>query len=83
MAQCQKCGYEWEPRIKNPKECPDCKSRNWADGEPSPGAMGEIDLSTIPNTRFGFEKKEIVDDEHDPEICQEFNCRKCREIRKG
>lgn len=24
---CPKCGYEWEPRVKNPKECPECKKR--------------------------------------------------------
>ncbi|HHT9145528.1 MAG TPA: RCKP-type rubredoxin-like domain-containing protein [Candidatus Wunengus sp. YC61] len=25
--KCPKCGYEWEPRVKNPKECPECKKR--------------------------------------------------------
>jgi len=24
-AICPYCGYEWTPRIKNPKECPRCK----------------------------------------------------------
>lgn len=23
--KCHRCGYEWTPRIKNPKECPKCK----------------------------------------------------------
>jgi predicted Zn-ribbon and HTH transcriptional regulator len=28
--RCKKCGYEWLPRIESkPKECPDCKSREW------------------------------------------------------
>ena len=27
---CQKCGYSWEPRTSRPKECPDCKNRQWA-----------------------------------------------------
>jgi primosomal protein N' len=32
--KCLKCGYEWIPRkADRPKECPDCKRRNWdADG---------------------------------------------------
>jgi len=24
---CGRCGYEWESRKKNPKECPRCKAR--------------------------------------------------------
>lgn len=31
--KCVKCGYEWDGRVKVPKECPDCKSRNWKKGE--------------------------------------------------
>lgn len=27
--RCKKCGYEWEARTNNPKECPQCKSRHW------------------------------------------------------
>ena len=28
---CVKCGYSWSPKVKGnmPKECPECKSRNW------------------------------------------------------
>jgi predicted Zn-ribbon and HTH transcriptional regulator len=22
--KCQKCGYEWIPRVENPKKCPKC-----------------------------------------------------------
>jgi len=29
--KCLKCGYVWVPRKKNPRECPDCKSRRWRD----------------------------------------------------
>jgi len=29
LCKCQKCGYEWQSRVENPKECPDCKSRHW------------------------------------------------------
>ena len=29
MNKCLKCEYEWEPRKKDPKECPECKSRDW------------------------------------------------------
>ena len=29
MAVCKRCGYEWEARAANPKECPECKSRTW------------------------------------------------------
>jgi len=25
--KCPHCGYEWKPRVKNPKECPRCKYR--------------------------------------------------------
>jgi|SRR5205807_8860 len=25
--KCSRCGYEWKPRTKNPKECPECKAR--------------------------------------------------------
>ena len=27
MLKCPKCGYEWEPRVENPKSCPECKQR--------------------------------------------------------
>jgi len=27
MAKCNKCKYEWEPRVPDPKACPRCKSR--------------------------------------------------------
>jgi len=23
--KCESCGYEWEPRVKDPKACPRCK----------------------------------------------------------
>ena len=26
---CVKCGYVWEARKSNPKECPNCKNRAW------------------------------------------------------
>ena len=29
--KCSKCSYEWESRVNKPKECPECKSRNWND----------------------------------------------------
>ena len=27
--KCMKCGYEWTPKVDDPKECPECKSRYW------------------------------------------------------
>lgn len=27
--KCKKCKYEWLSRVKNPKECPKCKTRDW------------------------------------------------------
>lgn len=27
--KCLSCGYEWLPRVDEPKECPNCKNRNW------------------------------------------------------
>ncbi len=29
MNKCNKCGYEWVARTENPRECPECKSRDW------------------------------------------------------
>ncbi len=26
---CKKCKYSWQPRIPNPKVCPQCKTRSW------------------------------------------------------
>lgn len=26
---CARCGYSWTPRIRDPKSCPDCKSRDY------------------------------------------------------
>jgi predicted Zn-ribbon and HTH transcriptional regulator len=25
--KCWKCGYTWQPRVKAPKSCPECKTR--------------------------------------------------------
>jgi primosomal protein N' len=27
--KCLKCRYEWIPRKDRPKECPECKRRDW------------------------------------------------------
>jgi len=27
--KCERCGEVWFPRIASPKECPNCKSRDW------------------------------------------------------
>lgn len=29
--ECKKCGYEWNPKYHRPKECPNCKTRNYWD----------------------------------------------------
>ncbi len=29
--KCWKCGYNWEPRVQAPVECPACKSRRWSE----------------------------------------------------
>ena len=26
---CLRCGFEWQPRVINPKSCPGCKSYIW------------------------------------------------------
>jgi len=31
--ECKKCGYEWIPRVENPKKCPNCQTRDWREGE--------------------------------------------------
>jgi len=40
LVTCQKCGYTWLPRKPDPKECPECKSRRYAQ------PRGEIELLT-------------------------------------
>ena len=32
--KCKRCGYQWEPRKRNPRTCPRCKSHKW--NEPKP-----------------------------------------------
>ena len=27
--KCQRCGYKWEPKVKEPKQCPRCKQYEW------------------------------------------------------
>ena len=27
--KCSKCKHTWIPRVENPKECPNCKNRDW------------------------------------------------------
>jgi len=27
---CLVCGYDWTPKVENPKQCPNCKSMRWA-----------------------------------------------------
>ena len=27
--KCKKCKHEWLARVKDPAECPNCKSRDW------------------------------------------------------
>ena len=29
MPECQRCGYDWPKRTKDPKKCPNCGSRIW------------------------------------------------------
>ena len=33
MRKCLKCGYQWLARVKEPKACPDCKSRKWQESD--------------------------------------------------
>ncbi len=30
---CKICRYEWKSRASSPKECPQCKSRDWRTGK--------------------------------------------------
>lgn len=27
--KCLRCGYEWIPRISDPRQCPKCRSMRW------------------------------------------------------
>lgn len=31
--KCDECGYEWVPRVGDPKACPRCKSYDWNKSE--------------------------------------------------
>lgn len=33
MAKCRLCGYEWVPRVTEPRACPNCKSYKWKNKE--------------------------------------------------
>jgi predicted Zn-ribbon and HTH transcriptional regulator len=45
-AKCAYCGYEWSPRRKLPKQCPNCKKLKWwGDKEPDI----ELKKMTCPN----------------------------------
>ena len=35
MIKCKVCGYEWIPRVENPKQCPNmkCQSYDYATGK--------------------------------------------------
>ena len=28
-AKCLRCGYKWETRKKDPRQCPNCKRNDW------------------------------------------------------
>ena len=45
--KCSRCGYQWESKVPNPKECPRCKSR--------------LDYVSMPvgAPKIKFEKKEV------------------------
>ena len=45
--ECPRCGYEWESKVPNPKECPRCKARL----DYAPGPVGA--------PRIRLEKKEV------------------------
>lgn len=34
IAECKRCGYRWQKRKKEPKACPECKSRLWREPKP-------------------------------------------------
>jgi predicted Zn-ribbon and HTH transcriptional regulator len=33
---CQRCEYEWHPRIEDVRQCPSCKSARWEQPKPVP-----------------------------------------------
>lgn len=45
--RCPRCGYDWESKVPNPKECPRCKGRM----DYAPGSVGA--------PKFRIEKKEV------------------------
>jgi len=56
MMQCPKCGYEWEPRINNPKCCPDCKTRLRRHKLAGPTRTVSIARpDAVPETRLDYE----------------------------
>lgn len=39
LVECKKCGWQWFPRIENPKECPNCHSKFWNVGRQRKAAI--------------------------------------------
>jgi hypothetical protein len=34
LIKCHHCGHEWEPRVKQPKKCPQCQNPLWKSDRP-------------------------------------------------
>ena len=44
MVHCNQCGFDWEPRVANPRACTRCKRYDWADVKK--GVRSEIQHSS-------------------------------------
>ena len=66
VKRCHHCGHEWEPRVKNPKKCPQCQNPLWVsprpkmkrkppthpveEAAPTPTEASEAAAPTLPTT---------------------------------
>ena len=54
MMTCKGCGYQWEPRVPEPKACPRCKRRQDLDRQ----LINELAEAVAPAVKRAFDKIE-------------------------
>ncbi len=55
---CQKCNYDWIPRVQCPKHCPNCNAVNWWETKPDE-LDDESDEPKQGNKKFPIQDLEV------------------------